>query len=150
MRRPRNTFNAKSSLVVNGRKMKNMFEEQIYKEALKEAPEGSSVHYETEKIPYVISHSYIPDLPIVLPNGKKFYIEIKGNGRAWTPEVRRKMIQAREQNPDIDVRFVFYSDGKFGTRRKNGTLQTQSEWAEKNGFKYSIGRIPKEWFDTDS
>ena len=142
----RNPINVKSSLMVGERKVRNLFEEQKYIEAVGIAPAGTVIQYETEKIPYVIYSDYNPDLIIVLPSGKKFYIEIKGNGRAWTPDVMRKMISVREQNPGIDIRFVFYSNGKFGLPRKDGTKRTQSEWAEKNGFTYSIGTIPEEWF----
>lgn len=144
--RRKSPINTRSKMKVGERTIRNLFEEQIYKQALENSPEGSIVEYETDKVEYIIKHEYTPDIPVTLPNGKKFYIEVKGNGRAWTPDVRRKMLEVRKQNPSIDIRFVFYSDGKFGNPRKDGTFQTQSEWAKKHGFLYSIKTIPEEWF----
>lgn len=56
------------------------------------------------------------------------------------------MIAVKNQHPEIDLRIVFYSDGKIGPTRKDGTWLKQSDWAVKNGFKFSIRKIPEEWF----
>ena len=55
------------------------------------------------------------------------------------------MLAVKNQWPDLDIRFLFYSDGEFGTRRKDGSRQRQSEWATKNGFPFAIREVPDEW-----
>lgn len=57
------------------------------------------------------------------------------------------MIAVKNQHPSIDLRIVFYSDGKIGPTRKDGTWLRQSDWAVKNGFTFSIRKIPDEWFE---
>jgi hypothetical protein len=65
-----------------------------------------------------------------LPLGK-IYIEAKGHFR---PEAKRKMVAVKKLHPAMDIRIVFYS---FKTK--------DIRWAEKNGFPYSIGKIPEDW-----
>lgn len=86
--------------------------------------------YESEKIPYILARHYIPDFVITTCTGK-IYIEAKGYFR---PEARSKMVAVKKLNPHLDIRIVFYAYSK-----KNVT------WAVKNGFKYAIKNIPKEW-----
>lgn len=100
------------------------------------------VHYEALKLPYVTEHEYLADFTI---EGTKIVIEAKGGGRAWSPQVRQKMLAVKKQHPEYDIRFVFYSDRPFGALRKDGTKMTQSEWCLRHGFKYAIGEVPKEW-----
>lgn len=121
---------------------KNPFETDTYL-ALKDLVK--SVEYETQKYHYIIEHDYIPDFPIVTHSGQTYFLETKGNGRSWTPEVRRKMKVVKKTHPHLDIRFLFYTNAKFGGKRKDGTYQTQSEWAEKNGFPYAIRKVPEEW-----
>lgn len=101
--------------------------------------------YETEKLEYTITSNYIPDFIVITKSGKKIYIETKGNGRSWDGAARRKLVAVKKQHPDLDIRLVFWSDGKFGATRKDGTRQTQSSWSEKNGFLWAIREIPDEW-----
>lgn len=75
------------------------------------------------------------------------WIEAKGNGRQFDNSVRQKMINVRDQHPEIDLRIVFYNDGKIGPKRKDGTYMKQSDWAVKNKFQFAIREIPQEWFD---
>lgn len=132
---------------IGKRTVKNPFEYQIYKQLVDLAPPYSTVEYEVEKLPYTIDHVYIPDLILTKKDGSKLYIEVKGNGRAWTPAVMQKMLKVREEHPDLDIRIVFYSDGAFGARRKDGTRQRQSDWATRHKWPFSIGSIPKEWIN---
>lgn len=101
--------------------------------------------YETEKLEYTITANYIPDFIVTTKSGKKIYIETKGNGRSWDGAARRKLVAVKKQHPELDIRLVFWSDGKFGASRKDGTRQTQSSWAGKNGFKWAIREIPNAW-----
>lgn len=103
--------------------------------------------YEKTKIDYTVSGTYLVDFDIITKSGKTIYIETKGNGRSFDHATRRKMIAVKEQHPELDVRIVFYSDGKIGRKRKDGTFMKQSDWAIKYGFKYAIRDIPQEWKD---
>lgn len=107
-----------------------------------ESQSTRKIGYEQLSLPYTSHHEYLADFTI---GGTNIIIEAKGGGRAWSPQVRRKMLDVRQQHPEYDIRFVFYSDRPFGTKRKDGTKMTQSEWCKKYGFKYAIGEVPKEW-----
>lgn len=106
---------------------------------------GVDFEYESEKLPYVVEGKYIPDFIIRTRSGAKLYIETKGNGRSFDGPARRKLVAVKAQNPGIDIRIVFYSDGKVGPKRKDGTFMRQSDWAMKHGFEYSIRDIPESW-----
>lgn len=127
-----------------GRKYRNKFEivtgESLERNSIK-------FEYETERLPYTIEANYIPDFILHTRSGRKIYIETKGNGRSFDGASRRKLIAVRSQHPEKDIRIVFWGDGKFGATRKDGTRQTQSGWAHKNGFKYAIKTIPEEWLN---
>ena len=143
--KPKKKFNG---LKIGNKTTKNPFESSTYAKLAGLAPEYV-VEYESTKIPYVTEHVYIPDFKV----GRKtkgdgpsfFFIETKGNGRSWTPQVRKKMLAVKDQWPELDIRILFYSDGEFGTRRKDGSRQRQSEWATKHGFPYAIREVPEHW-----
>jgi hypothetical protein len=61
------------------------------------------------------------------------YVECKGYLR---PEHKAKMVAVKKQHPEIDLRILFYASNQKNIR-----------WAEKNGFRYAISKIPKEWFN---
>lgn len=109
------------------KKQRNKFEKKIARQ-LKKAKVNFS--YETEKISYLIAGHYIPDF-IVHTSLGTMYIETKGHFR---PEAKRKMVAVRRLHPELDIRLVFYSYKRKDIR-----------WAEKYGFKYAVGEIPKEW-----
>lgn len=125
--------------------IKSDFEFQVYKALKNLLPRGAVVEYEPEKIEYTITAQYTPDFVITFKDGRKLYIEAKGNGRQFDEHVKRKMIAVKDQHPDKDIRIVFYSDGRLGRTRKDGTHYKQSEWANNNGYVFSIREIPKEW-----
>lgn len=106
---------------------------------------GVQFEYEKERLSYTVEGKYTPDFIIQRKDGSKLYIETKGNGRSFDGPTRRKMVAVRAQHPEKDIRIVFYSNGAIGPKRKDGTRLTQSEWAEKNGFKWSIKEIPESW-----
>ncbi len=107
--------------------LKNKFETRLFKQLKKLK---ANFKYESEKIPYVLSGHYIPDFVIITPTGK-VYVEAKGYFR---PEHKRKMAAVKRQNPHLDIRILFYSSNK-----------QYIKWAERNGFKYAVGDIPKDW-----
>ena len=108
---------------------------------------GVNFDYESERLDYTVTGRYVPDFIIQTRRGKTLYIETKGNGRSFDGPTRRKMVAVKQQHPDKDIRIVFYSDGAIGPKRKDGSRLRQSEWADKNGFKWAIREIPQEWLD---
>ena len=101
---------------------------------------GIDGEYEKHEVSYTIpqlTHSYKPDFR--LPND--IFIESKG----WfLPEDRKKHLLIKEQNPDMDLRFVLQSpNGKI----YKGSKTTYAQWCEKNGFKWAKKEIPQEWID---
>jgi hypothetical protein len=111
------------------KKLRNKFETKIYKQ-LKRAK--VQFKYESEKITYLIAGHYLPDFVISTALGK-IYIETKGYLR---PEHKRKMCAVKKLHPELDIRILFYS-------RKEKDIK----WAERNGFKWAIDTIPKDWLD---
>jgi hypothetical protein len=57
------------------------------------------------------------------------------------------MVAIKKQYPDLDIRIIFYSDGKIGPKRKDGSFRKQSDWARENNYIFAIKHIPKEWFE---
>jgi predicted nuclease of restriction endonuclease-like RecB superfamily len=108
-------------------KTRNKFEKRT-ETRLKRAKVSYS--YESEKLAYVLASHYIPDFIINTPLGK-VYLECKGYLR---PEDKRKLKAVKKQHPEIDLRILFYASKDEYIR-----------WATKNGFKYAVGSIPKEW-----
>ncbi len=131
---------------IGKRVVKSQFEFDVWKALKHELPRGANLDYETEKLEYTITSEYIPDFVISFKDGRKIYIEAKGNGRAFDGKVRQKMIAVKAAHPELDIRILFYSDGKIGPTRKDGTFMRQSDWAVKNKFPFAIRQIPKDWF----
>jgi hypothetical protein len=96
---------------------------------------GVLFEYEKHKISYQIDAKYIPDF--VLPNG--VIIECKGR---FTSEDRRKMRLVKQQNPDLDIRFVFT---RSASKINKGSKTSYGDWCEKHGFEYADKLIPGEW-----
>lgn len=139
---------------INGRTVKNKSEYDCYNKLREVTPSGTRVGYEVEDIPYYIEGKYKMDFLVEVPKkhgGKEVRIEFKGAGRSWDNKVRQKMIATRDQNPDLDIKIVFYRDATFGAARKDGTKQRQSDWAKRHGFDFCIGveNIPESWFEND-
>lgn len=103
--------------------------------------------YETDRLPYTVMGNYIPDFKLRTTSGNTIYVETKGNGRSFDGPSRRKLRAVQEQHPEIDLRIVFYTNGKCGPKRKDGTYMRQSDWAERYGFRYAIREIPEEWLN---
>lgn len=124
-----------------GRKtVRSDFEYTVYNQIVDLLPEKAKVEYEVDAIEYTITKNYIPDFTITTKNGI-IYVEAKGLGRAFDQQVRDKMIAVKRDHPDKDIRIVFYSDRPL---RKKGKMRP-SDWAQKHGFKFSIGKVPEAW-----
>ena len=103
---------------------------------------GVEFEYEPHPIPYYIEHDYNPDFKI-----GDIYIEAKGYFRK---DAQRKMPKVKEQNADLDIRFVFQrltSTVQGAKTRKDGTKMTCQEWAERYNFKYAERTVPREWLE---
>ena len=97
---------------------------------------GVSFEYESEKLGYTIEHTYTPDF--VLPNYT--YIEAKGY---WSPADRRKILNVKKANPEVDLRMVFQSP--YNTISKKSKT-TYAKWCEKHDIPWSsYQNIPIEW-----
>ena len=97
---------------------------------------GVSYLYESEKLSYTISHNYTPDF--VLPNYT--YLEAKGY---WSPEDRRKILNVKKSNPEIDLRMVFQSP--YNTISKKSKT-TYAQWCERHDIPWSsYQEISIEW-----
>ena len=97
---------------------------------------GVSYEYESNKVPYIIQHNYIPDF--VLPN--HVYLEAKGY---WAPSDRRKILAVVRDNPDLDLRMVFQAP--YNTISKKSKT-TYAQWCEKHDIPWAAYHdIPLEW-----
>jgi len=113
---------------------RSKFEEQIAKRLERD---GRTFLYEPSKLKYTLVCSYTPDFH--LPND--VIIEAKGY---LTAAMRRKYLQVKEDNPYIDLRFVFQRNNPL----RKGSKKTYLSWAASNGFPAVIGPdIPPSWFD---
>jgi hypothetical protein len=98
---------------------------------------GVSFEYETKRISYQRQSKYIPDF--VLSNG--IIIEAKGR---LTQEDRSKMRLVKQQNPELDIRFVF---SRASAKLSKTSKTTYADWCEKYGFPYAEKQVPKEWLE---
>lgn len=99
---------------------------------------GVPFGYESEKIAYrkpAKDAKYTPDF--ILPNG----IIIEGKGRFLTAD-RQKHILIRDQQPHLDIRFVF---SRSAAKISKTSKTTYAAWCIKNGFLYADQHIPKAW-----
>lgn len=108
---------------------RNKFETKLSEQLIKAKVKFK---YEAERIPYVLARHYIPDFILETIHGK-IYIEAKGHFR---PEAKAKMKAVKRQNPNMDIRFVFYKYSKVYER-----------WCIKHNFKYAFNDIPNEWLE---
>lgn len=118
---------------------KSQLEIKMWK-ALKLLLKGKAdVKYEGEYLSYNLPKTYVPDFIISFPDGRKVYVEVKGYLRY---EDQVKLRAVRRDNPDLDIRMLFAVDNKISKKHK----MRYSDWADKYGFPYAVGGIPKSWF----
>jgi hypothetical protein len=97
---------------------------------------GVTYEYEQTKVPYQRKPSYYL-LDFELPN--EIIIETKGR---FVSADRTKHLLVREQNPQLDIRFVF-SNSK--SKLYKGSTSTYGDWCDKHGFLYHDKVIPNAW-----
>jgi len=134
------TKNSKQEYKYKSHKVRNKFELHVAKEIYSHLPRHSKVdvEYETEKLPYTVSYNYVPDFIIKRPDGSVTYIEAKGR---FDYADQRKMKAVRQAFPDLDIRILFESNRPV----KKGSKMYYGDWADKYGFPWAVGKIPKEW-----
>lgn len=88
--------------------------------------------YETLVVPYTLFCTYNPDF--VLPNN--IIVETKG---VLDEETKRKMLAAKLQNDQLDIRFLFMSKAS----KKNKVLWER--WCNKNNYKFAYDVVPESW-----
>ena len=118
--------------------MKGTFEEQVIGDL---DERGVSYKYEPTKMAYYVERHYIPDLEV-----GTMIVELKGYFRQ---DSQRKMKAVKAQYPDMDIRFVFQKASatiQGAKKRKDGSKMTCKEWADRNGFVWAEGTIPKDCF----
>lgn len=97
---------------------------------INDAGEDADSMYEVAKAKYTTpakDHTYLLDF--LLPNG----IALEAKGYLDSKETCDKYVYVRDQNPGMDLRFVFSEPNKLVGRSK---VMTNAKWAEKNNFKW--------------
>ena len=79
---------------------------------------------------------YTPDFRLLRTG---ILVETKGR---FTAADRRKHLQVRESNPDLDIRFVFQNPN---AKLYKGSKTTYAQWCDRHGFIWAAKRIPEEW-----
>jgi hypothetical protein len=85
------------------------------------------------------SRTKLWDFTLTLTSGKVIVIEYKG---WWDRDTRLKEIMAIEQNPGIDVRYVF---SNAETKIYKSSPTTYGDYCAKRGIRYSTKTIPLNW-----
>lgn len=98
-----------------------------------------NVSYESVRLEYTIVHTYVLDFSV--RRSRKGLLLIETKGRFTSPD-RRKMLAVKEQHPDLDIHLLFY---RASEKLYKGSKTTYAMWAEKHGFKWAQGKVPKEW-----
>lgn len=105
------------------------------------AEAGLPIIFEQDKIQYLWPErqsTYTPDFRCPKADGH-FYIETKGR---FTVSDRQKHLLIKQQQPDIDIRFVFSNQNQ---KLYRGSKTTYAQWCDKHGFRYAHKTIPDEW-----
>tara|TARA_Y100001963_G_scaffold23857_1_gene31735 strand:- start:667 stop:1092 length:426 start_codon:yes stop_codon:yes gene_type:complete len=103
---------------------------------------GKPVEYETDKVKYTWparQSTYTPDFRIATSSGGFFYVETKGR---FTVSDRQKHLLIKEQQPELDIRFVFSNQN---AKLYKGSKTTYAQWCVKNGFQFAHKTIPDDW-----
>ena len=94
-------------------------------------------NYEKDKFRYIVPiKSYTPDFYL---KDYGFHLELKGNLDVTD---RVKHLLVKEQNPTLDVRFIFPNSKK---KIYKGSKTTYATWCDRHGFLYADNRIPNIW-----
>jgi len=123
-------------------KYKSTLEEKVAKQL---TTEGVPFSYETKKLKFTIPArvaTYNPDFickhPIIIEAKGRF-----GHMGSGGAEVRQRLILAKQQNPDLDIRIVFQNASMTISKTSKTTY---AKWATDHGFKWADkGVVPAAW-----
>lgn len=90
------------------------------------------------RITYTQVKEYEPDFCFVQDDSWTIYVEVKGRFRDRA-EARKYVDVKASLSPFEELIFIFQDPKKpmpNARRRKDGTIYTHGEWAEKHGFEY--------------
>lgn len=123
------------------RERRSGFERLIEKQLV-----GAGVEYVYEKeplyfIPVTLRRRKTFDWFITTRSGKEIIVETKG---WWEPKARIAELQAIEQNPDRDIRYVFQ---RLSAKIRKGSKTTYADVCRKAGVPCAEGLVPQEWLD---
>jgi hypothetical protein len=114
------------------RKYRSQLEQRVAEQMTRK---GVAFRFETKTLRYTTPHTYKPDFE--LENG--VLVELKG---VFLPTDRTKLIQVRQQNPEIDLRLVF---ADATTPLYTGSDTTYADWANQHGFQWAHQEVPPAW-----
>ena len=104
---------------------------------------GLPLFYETDKIFYTIparGARYTPDFKLPKPGGF-YYVETKGR---WVVSDRQKALLLHEQQPHIDIRYLFSNQN---ARLYKGSPTTYADYCRRHGLTFANKTIPPEWLE---
>lgn len=121
------------------RSFRSKFEKSISTQLTKE---NINYGYEVTTIRFtkpVSNHRYTVDF--TLPNG--ILIEAKGR---WVAEDRKKHVLLKQQQPNLDIRFVFM---RARTPIRKGSKTTYADFCDKHGILWAEKTIPVAWLGNE-
>jgi len=103
---------------------------------------GVDYAYESQVLKYTRPCKYTPDF--TLSNG--IVLEVKGY---FEPSDRTKHLLVRDQNPDVDIRFVFQNAGTYLSKT---SYTTYGDWCDNHGFQWcdAASKIPQTWTESST
>lgn len=131
----RRRYRPKKEDLLKGTGYDSLLEKNLHESVLKEA----RFHAKEDKIDYIVSHTYEPDF-VIEKGSKKFLIETKGRFQD-NSEARKYLFIREVLGEETELVFVWQKSGTrfpFARKRKDGTYQTQEEWANKNNFRHWV------------
>ena len=124
------------------KKYRNNYEKEFGDDLVKR-----KIEFSYEQVKLVYTKTYLVDFIIVTKSGKEIYIETKG---AFRHGDTTKYRSVHRDNPDIDLRFIFFVD-KYQRSAVNKKIPhtkiTHGEWCDRNKFKYAVDTVPQEWLE---
>lgn len=111
---------------------------------------GAPFEYEAYKIKYVVPekvHTYTPDFTLTTQSGNLIYVETKG---IWDSQDRFKHLLIKQQQPELDIRFVFQNSKAKIRKGSKTTYADICNGAGRAPFKnvtwlYADKHVPLSW-----
>lgn len=125
-------FFKKREAILKGTGYDSLYEKTMHETKLQQC----RFHDKSDKVEYTVSHKYEPDF-VHEEGGKIYLLELKGRFRDSSE--MSKYIWIREVLPEnTELVFIWEKHNTvtpFAKKRKDGTKQTNEEWADKKGFR---------------